>query len=73
MGQVCAATPWPCFPSAATTWGDYFRHWLKMQRANSPSRLSVFHVNWFLQGLSPTANSSGPDTAKIDARLEVGG
>ena len=43
------ATRWPCFPSADTTWRDYFGHWLEMGR-KIPHPPKIFHVNWFRKG-----------------------
>ena len=44
----CAATPWPCCPSAATTWAITLPHWLDMGE-KPEHKPKIFHVNWFRQ------------------------
>ena len=52
--------PMAMLPFCGYHMGDYFRHWIKMQRSLSRTP-RIFHVNWFRK--DETANSSGPDSA----------
>ena len=60
-----AATPWRCCLFCGYHMGDYFRHWIKMQRSFSVTP-RVFPVNWFRKK-TPTEFSMARDSAKTCA------